>query len=65
MIRTGSTVSLLAMNEFGRSQTYIEIVRDLPDVGNAGAGFPVWQVVLGEGPDKTVLWAKASASKQQ
>jgi hypothetical protein len=57
LIRYGTflTIRSSIVHSFGQ-ETRVSIVDGLPDTGSHQAGFTDWQIVLGTGTEKRVLW---------
>jgi hypothetical protein len=57
MIRRGSLMSITCRRDQSIHQrAAVTLVEGLPSTDDLAAGFRDWQIVLGDGPDKQILW---------
>ncbi|MBB4232184.1 hypothetical protein GGD56_006079 [Rhizobium mongolense] len=60
IVRGGTRLSIRAKADRSMSAAYVTLQDSLPPTGDYRAGFSRWQVVLGEGFSKRVLWSSPS-----
>jgi len=56
LIRKGTSLAVCAKSREFRGQDFVMVENNLPSTGEASVGFTRWQVVLGHGHDKKVLF---------
>lgn len=58
IIRADTTLSIRAKAERSAASSSVTLQTGLPSIGDYRAGFSRWQVVLGKGLSKRVLWPR-------